>query len=160
MVKHPINVPRPMTRRSLLATAGLATGAVMVNALLPRGMALAQAPASGEPIMRAMPKTGERVPAIGLGSFETFDVSPGEPRDHLREVLARFHRAGGRVVDTSPLYGMSEVNIGDFATDLGIADDLFIANKTWTTGEWLSDNSHSEAQSGVPPSAYGAVRWM
>ncbi|GAB1584535.1 aldo/keto reductase [Phyllobacterium phragmitis] len=83
---------------------------------------------------------------VGLGTFETFDILPGEPREHLREIMRRFHEAGGRVVDTSPLYGMSEVSVGDFATELGIADDLFITNKTWTTGEWLSDDSHSEAQ--------------
>jgi len=100
----------------------------------------------GAPLMRAIPKTGEQIPAVGLGTFETFDISPGEPRDHVREVLRRFHAAGGRVVDTSPLYGMAEVCVGDFAFELGIADDLFITNKTWTTGEWLSDNSHSEAQ--------------
>jgi diketogulonate reductase-like aldo/keto reductase len=64
----------------------------------------------------------------------------------VREVMRRFHEAGGRVIDTSPLYGMAEVNVGDFALSLGIAGDLFITNKTWTTGEWLSDNSHSEAQ--------------
>jgi diketogulonate reductase-like aldo/keto reductase len=128
-------------RRSALKGAG----ALALGALLPR-QAVAQAASQAAPILRAIPKTGEQIPVIGLGTFETFDVSPGEPRDHLREVLRRFHAAGGRVVDTSPLYGMAEVCVGDFAAELGIARDLFITNKTWTTGEWLSDNSHSEAQ--------------
>ncbi len=138
-----------ISRRSLLKTAGLAGGALATTLLLPRYAAHGQnaaAPAQGAPILRTIPKTGETVPAVGLGTFETFDILPGEPRDHVREVIRRFHAAGGRVIDTSPLYGMSEVSVGDFATELGIADDLFITNKTWTTGEYLSDNSHSHAQ--------------
>ncbi|RWE11134.1 MAG: aldo/keto reductase [Mesorhizobium sp.] len=97
-------------------------------------------------IMRPIPKTGEMIPAVGLGTFETFDIMPGEPRDNIREIIRSFHQMGGRVIDTSPLYGMSEVSVGDFVTELGIADDIFVTNKTWTTGEYLSDNSHSEAQ--------------
>lgn len=137
----------PLNRRSLLRFAG-AAGALAISEPVWRGTAFAQAPAgtSGAPIMRTIPKTGETVPVVGLGTFETFDVMPGEPREHIREVIRRFHAAGGRVIDTSPLYGMSEVSVGDFATELGIAGDLFITNKTWTTGEYLSDNSHSEAQ--------------
>lgn len=139
MAKQRNDATKGMTRRFLLSAAA-ATTAV---SLLPHRHARAQ---SAAPILRAIPKTGEQVPAIGLGSFETFDVAPGAPRDFVREVLSRFYEAGGRVIDTSPLYGMSELNIGVFAADLGITDDLFIANKTWTTGEYLSDNSHSETQ--------------
>lgn len=131
-----------LDRRALLATAG----AAMAAAALPAAPAAAQSGPAGAPILRAIPKTGELVPAIGLGSFETFDVAPGEPRGHIREVLRRFHEAGGRVIDTSPLYGMAEVSIGDFATELGITDELFIANKIWATGEWLSDNRQAEDQ--------------
>jgi diketogulonate reductase-like aldo/keto reductase len=137
-----------ISRRTLLGAAGAGLGVFAAGSLLARTAALAQAPAGRTPILRAIPKTGERIPVVGLGTFETFDVAPGEPRDHIREVLRLFHQAGGRVIDTSPLYGMSEVSVGDFATELGIAGDLFITNKTWTTGEWLSDNSHSETQFG------------
>lgn len=137
-------LPR-MGRRAMLA--GLGASVLATAAGLPHPFeAIAQAPVAPSPMTRAIPKTGQRVPVIGLGTFKTFDILPGEPRDHVREVLRRFHAAGGRVVDTSPLYGMSEVSVGDFATELGIAQDLFITNKTWTTGEYLSDNSHSEAQ--------------
>jgi diketogulonate reductase-like aldo/keto reductase len=143
------NKPDGLSRRSLLAAGaglGAGLGALAAVSALPGGAARAQGAAGRAPIMRAIPKSGERIPVMGLGTFETFDVTPGEPRDHIREVLRRFHAAGGRVIDTSPLYGMSEVSVGDFATELGFAGDLFITNKTWTTGEWLSDNSHSEAQ--------------
>ncbi|WP_246703717.1 aldo/keto reductase [Rhizobium sp. SEMIA 4085] len=96
--------------------------------------------------MRPIPKTAEMIPAIGLGTFETFDIRPGETRDNVREVIRLFHARGGRVIDTSPLYGVAEVCVGDFVTDLGISEDIFITNKTWTTGDYLSDNSHSERQ--------------
>jgi aryl-alcohol dehydrogenase-like predicted oxidoreductase len=96
--------------------------------------------------MRPIPATGEMIPAIGLGTFETFDITPGEPRGHVREVIRLFHEPGGRVIDTSPLYGMSEVNVGDFIIDLGIVDDIFITNKTWTTGDHLSDRRLSNRE--------------
>ena len=65
-----------------------------------------------------------------------FDVKPGKPRDHLREVMKIFYDGGGRVIDTSMLYGMAEVNIGDYATVPGITRQLFIADKIWVTGIW------------------------
>ncbi|OHV80160.1 aldo/keto reductase [Rhizobium sp. LCM 4573] len=132
-------------RRTILQAAGAAIGALAAGSLS-RERAFAQTAGDRAIIRRVIPKTGEQVPVIGLGTFETFDILPGEPRGHIREIIRRFHEAGGRVIDTSPLYGMSEVSVGDFAIELGIADDLFITNKTWTTGEWLSDDSHSEAQ--------------
>lgn len=133
---------RSLSRRGFLVNSTAAISAVGLASAFPI-QALAQDRA---PIMRAIPSTGEMIPVIGLGTFETFDITPGEPRSHAREVLRRFHAAGGRVIDTSPLYGMAEPVVGDFITELGIADDIFITNKTWTTGEYLSDNSHSERQ--------------
>jgi diketogulonate reductase-like aldo/keto reductase len=57
--------------------------------------------------------------------------------------MRRFWDAGGRVVDTSPLYGSGEISVGDFATCLGITNDMFITNKIWSTGEFLADDSHA-----------------
>lgn len=132
-------------RRTLLAGAATTAAASMLGlSLSPRRVA-AQQPAR-TPILRPIPKTGEMIPVIGLGTFETFDIRPGDPRGDVREVIRLFHKNGGRVIDTSPLYGMAETCVGDFITDLGIADDIFITNKTWTTGDYLSDNSHSERQ--------------
>jgi hypothetical protein len=87
-------------------------------------------------ITRVIPKTKEVVPAIGLGTFMTFDVEPGGERDNLFEVTRRYWQAGGRVIDTSPLYGMGEVNVGHFASALGINDEMFVSNKVWATGEF------------------------
>ena len=94
-------------------------------------------------IRRTIGRTNEAIPAIGLGTFLTFDVLPGQKRDHLREVIRAYWEGGARVVDTSPLYGTGENSVGDFATDLGIADQLFISNKIWATGEFLADESHA-----------------
>src|SRR5262245_38432900 len=93
------------SRRLFLKHAGLGLAALSAPSLLTAGGAPAQTAApparAGSPIMRRIPKTGEMIPAVGLGTFETFDITPGEPRDNVREVLRLFHEAGGRVVDTS-----------------------------------------------------------
>jgi diketogulonate reductase-like aldo/keto reductase len=108
---------------------------------------MAQAPSipSGF-ITKEIPRTKERVPAIGLGTFLTFDVMSEQPRENIREVIRLFWEAGGRMIDVSPLYGLSEVNVGEFATALGVTDDLFITNKVWATGEYLGDRTQAEKQ--------------
>jgi len=85
--------------------------------------------------MRKIPKSGEAIPAIGLGTSRTFDVgpAPGE-RQAQREVLKLFAAQGGRLVDTSPMYGESETVVGDLAAELGLTTKLFLATKVWTSG--------------------------
>jgi diketogulonate reductase-like aldo/keto reductase len=95
-------------------------------------------------IVRKIPKGEDVLPAIGLGTFMTFDLIPGARRDHLLEVTRRFWAAGGRVFDTSPLYGMAEVNVGQFASALDINDKMFVSNKLWATGEYLGDDRQGE----------------
>jgi aryl-alcohol dehydrogenase-like predicted oxidoreductase len=94
-------------------------------------------PAGGSPALpaRAIPATGERIPVVGLGTWRTFDVgvSPAE-RQPLREVLRRFAALGGRVVDTSPMYGRAETVVGELASELGLLGTLFVATKVWTSG--------------------------
>ncbi len=94
--------------------------------------------------MKSARRLRESLPAIGLGTFLAFDRLPGEPREDLEAVMRQFCDAGGRVVDTSPLYGMGEVNVGDLAAKLGVNDQLFITNKIWSTGEYLGDRSHAQ----------------
>ncbi|HET7343009.1 MAG TPA: aldo/keto reductase [Methylomirabilota bacterium] len=84
---------------------------------------------------RAIPSTGEALPAIGLGTWRTFDVGSGAAeRAPLRAVLQRFVALGGRVIDSSPMYGAAESVVGDLATELGIGGRLFVATKVWTSG--------------------------
>lgn len=86
-------------------------------------------------LARPIPSTGETIPAIGLGTWRTFDVGATEAaRELLREVLQRFVAQGGRVIDSSPMYGNAEVVVGDLSIDLGVRDSLFLATKVWTSG--------------------------
>ena len=101
-----------------------------------------------ELITRPIPRSpsGERVPAIGLGTFMTFDRVPPAPRAQLRSVLDTHWRGGGRVVDTSALYGASEANVGEFARQLGITNRMFLTDKSWNCGEYAFDPSHTKRQ--------------
>jgi diketogulonate reductase-like aldo/keto reductase len=91
---------------------------------------------SGKMIMRTIPSTGEKIPAIGLGSWITFDVEDSENTlKPMRNVLNEFVQAGGKLVDSSPMYGKSEKVVGQLAAELNITDKLWFATKVWTTGE-------------------------
>jgi diketogulonate reductase-like aldo/keto reductase len=86
-------------------------------------------------LTRPILSTGEEIPVIGLGTWQTFDAgTSASARQPLEEVLAEFVRLGGRVVDSSPMYGRSESVVGDLATKLGVRDRLFVATKVWTSG--------------------------
>jgi diketogulonate reductase-like aldo/keto reductase len=88
---------------------------------------------------RKIPSTGEELPAIGLGTWQVFDADRGGNADAaarapLREVLSAFSRAGGKAIDSSPMYGSAESVAGDLVAELGLRDRLFIATKIWTSG--------------------------
>jgi aryl-alcohol dehydrogenase-like predicted oxidoreductase len=86
-------------------------------------------------VERRIPRTGESLPVIGLGSWQTLDVGADPAaRAPLREVLTEFVRHGGSVIDSSPMYGRSEAVLGDLAQELGLHRQLFFATKVWTTG--------------------------
>ena len=87
-------------------------------------------------LTRAIPSTGEKIPVVGLGTWQVFDVgdSPDE-RAPLKEVLTRFVQLGGKVIDSSPMYGRAESVIGDLTSELHLRDSLFLATKVWTTGK-------------------------
>ena len=84
---------------------------------------------------KPIPKTGEMLPVIGLGTWQTFDVgTSSSARAPLRQVLQEFVRLGGKVIDSSPMYGKSEGVAGDLAVELGVHKQLFLATKVWTGG--------------------------
>jgi diketogulonate reductase-like aldo/keto reductase len=86
-------------------------------------------------ISRKIPSTGEEIPAIGLGTWQVFDAgNDAAARAPLREVIANFHQAGGKMIDSSPMYGSAESVAGDLVADLGLREKLFIATKVWTRG--------------------------
>ena len=84
---------------------------------------------------RPIPRSGETLPVVGLGTWQTFDVGSGAAeRAELKEVLRELDALGGRVVDSSPMYGRSEGVVGDLVAELGNRNRLFFATKVWTTG--------------------------
>lgn len=86
-------------------------------------------------VRKPIPKTGELLPAIGLGTWQTFNVGGGQTaREPLRKVLQAFVGAGGKVIDSSPMYGRAEGVVGDLAAELAAHTQLFLATKVWTSG--------------------------
>src|ERR1700753_1146576 len=89
--------PESASRRQFINRLG--AGAVALSLGPVSSLTRAESAASSGLIMKTISRTGEVLPAIGMGSFMTFDVLPGQPRDDLREVVRRFYEGGGRVVD-------------------------------------------------------------
>ena len=91
---------------------------------------------AGGMLERRIPKTGEPLPAVGLGTWQAFDVG-GDARGtaEAKETLKVFVELGGRVIDSSPMYGSAETVTGQLAAELGVQSKLFVATKVWTTGK-------------------------
>jgi aryl-alcohol dehydrogenase-like predicted oxidoreductase len=103
---------------TLMAAAGLAVGASAAAPL----------------IRRRIPSSGEELPVIGLGTSGAFEVGAADAqRAPLREVLAAFFAAGGRLIDTSPMYSTAEAVLGDLLTP-SMHQSAFLATKVWTSG--------------------------
>lgn len=87
-------------------------------------------------LSRPIPVTGEMLPVVGLGTWLQFDVgNSDQERDPLREVLRNMLQKGGKVIDSSPMYGRSETVVGDLTQEMGNqADHFFYATKVWTSG--------------------------
>ena len=110
-------------------------GATTAGLLLPIGAARTEtASESLTMLTRAIPSSDEKLPVIGLGTWQTFDVDLASPKP-LEEVLSLFVKLGGKVVDSSPMYGRAEEVVGDIAAKLGLRDSLFLATKVWTRGK-------------------------
>jgi diketogulonate reductase-like aldo/keto reductase len=84
-------------------------------------------------IKRKIPSTGEMLPVIGLGTWQTFDVSTSSNLEPLKEVLSALNNAGGSVIDSSPMYGKSEEIVGLLTSNTS-QEQFFYATKVWTQG--------------------------
>jgi diketogulonate reductase-like aldo/keto reductase len=87
------------------------------------------------PIQRAIPSSGEQLPIMGMGTSRTFNIDD-DPiiKAQLVEVVQAFFDNGGKVIDTSPMYGRSESVVGDLLRISGKHDKVFAATKVWTDG--------------------------
>ena len=117
-----------MQRRTFHASvAALSAAAAMPDSLAQSAEVL---------ITRPIPATGERVPVVGLGTWQVFDVAAGSAAfGEARATLKAFAAGGGRVVDSSPMYGRSENVLGDLMQGEQLRDQLFVATKVWTQGQ-------------------------
>ena len=118
---------QPLSRRSLLCSLA-ATGAAAVM-WPPTGTAQ-----PGSVRTRPVPSTGEALPLVGLGTWITFNVGRDtEARDSCAAVMRAFFEAGGRLIDSSPMYGSSQEVVGYGLQKLGPPPHLFSADKVWTS---------------------------
>ena len=135
-------------RRRLLRTAA-ATAALIAL----RDPAAAQ---SGGPLLvRPIPSTGEMLPAVGLGTWITFNVGDDPAaRDSCAEVMRAFFADGGRVIDSSPMYGSSQPVIGHGLRRLGQPAQLFSAEKVW-----IGSGARGRAQLDASRRHWGVARF-
>ena len=110
----------------------------MLRSLGVLGASLVFTPSFGQSpgiMTRKIPSTGEDMPAIGLGTWQVFDAgNDANARAPLRDVITAFAKAGGRMIDSSPMYGSAESVAGDLVAELGLREKLFVATKVWTSG--------------------------
>ena len=113
-------------RRSALKT---------IAGLIAAGTATPGSNASTSMITRPIPRSVEALPIVGLGTWQTFDVgAEASQRAPLSAVLEKLVARGGKVVDSSPMYGEAERVAGDLSGELNLRDRLFLATKVWTSG--------------------------
>ena len=116
-----------ISRRQVLANA---SQLCLLGALAP-----ARVYAQNGLMQRTVPKTGERLPVIGLGTYRTFDVADNPAElDPLKQVIEIFFQHGGTVVDSSPAYGPSEAAFGYLSQQIDLPDNLFVATKVRADG--------------------------
>lgn len=117
-----------VTRRELLRIGATAGAALVLGR---QGLAAEPAIGQNGQLLKAIPSSDERIPAVGLGTASSFSSAARTPEEHdaLREVLRGFTGMGGSVIDTSPSYGRSEETIGELVREIGNADAIFMATK-------------------------------
>lgn len=124
-------------------------------ALLPWGVPMVRAAAPADVLTRRIPSSGETMPVIGLGSWITFNVGADRTaRDTCVEVVRAFFAEGGRMIDSSPMYGSSQPVIGHALAALNQPKALFSAEKVW-----IGDVARGEAQMEMSRAHWGVPRF-
>ena len=135
------------SRREVLRAMALGTVAPLLRPL----SALAQA----DPVTRTIPSSGEKLPVVGLGTWITFNVGDDtELRDECAAVIRAFFREGGRMIDSSPMYGSSQAVVGYGLARLGRAAGVFSADKVW-----ISSGSRGRQQIAESAAHWGVPRF-
>jgi len=135
-VRRRAAVASPMDRGHILSRRVLLQHAAgwSVAGLAGRGAFGQPAAGIGAMVTRPIPSSGEALPVVGLGSWITFNVG-NDPvaRAGCAEVMRAFFEAGGRLVDSSPMYGSSQGVIGDGLARIGRTNAVFAADKVWVS---------------------------
>lgn len=117
------------TRRQFI---GRSSAALAGSALLSTTswVSLAAAASEGTMLKRTIPSSGESVPAIGMGTSGSFEITPGSPEyQALKDVLKRFFDAGATLIDTAPTYSNAEDVLGPLLAEAKLRPKTFIATK-------------------------------
>jgi aryl-alcohol dehydrogenase-like predicted oxidoreductase len=115
------------TRREFLATTASLAALSCLDARAAQGE---QGGKAGGMLMRTIPSSGEKVPAIGMGTSGSFQIpNSGDEYQALKEVVKRFFAGGATLIDTAPTYGNAEDNLGPLLADGGYRPKAFIATK-------------------------------
>ncbi len=132
---------QPLTRRAVLVGGAALAATPLASPLR------AQAP---QVLARPIPSTGETIPVIGLGTWITFNVGDDPVlRDECAGVMDAFFESGGRMIDSSPMYGSSQPVIGYGLAQLG-ETPVFSADKVWTSSDGPAQIEQSRQYWGVP----------
>ena len=119
-----------VSRREMLAAIGIVSAAALSD------QSLASAINQQKMLERNIPVSNEKLPVVGLGSWQQFDVgSVLAERQELTQVLRSMNNLGGKLIDSSPMYGRAEEVIGDLTKNSEIGEKFFYATKVWTTGK-------------------------
>ncbi|KLK91754.1 aldo/keto reductase [Microvirga vignae] len=101
----------------------------------------------GPVLTRTIPSTGEALPLVGLGTWITFNVgNDNEARDSCAAVIRAFFETGGRLIDSSPMYGSSQDVVGYGLQKLGHPPRLFSADKVWTSSASAGPSQIAESR--------------
>src|SRR3989442_8870744 len=137
-----------LKRRAAIGVMAASAAAVMLRR---RPSALARA----TPVTKPIPSSGEKIPVVGLGSWITFNVGDDpELRDECAAVMRAFFQEGGRLIDSSPMYGSSQGVIGYGLAKLGRPPTLFAADKVW-----ISSGSRGPQQIEASRTRWGVPRF-
>tara|TARA_R110001583_G_scaffold177021_1_gene331971 strand:+ start:78678 stop:79634 length:957 start_codon:yes stop_codon:yes gene_type:complete len=98
-------------------------------------------------LKKPIPSTGEMIPAVGMGSWITFNVgNDQELRDQCASVMSAFFAAGGKMIDSSPMYGSAQDVIGYGLDKLGARGRVFAADKVWTSDDGAAQIAQTTAR--------------
>ncbi len=143
---------RRMVLQGAILQGALAATAMAIQPVFAQAQAASQA---GAPATRRIPATGEAIPPVGLGTWITFNVGDDdELRDECAAVMDAFFRAGGGMIDSSPMYGSAQQVVGYGLRKLGQPKGLFSADKVW-----ISSGSRGPSQIEQSRSLWGVPRF-